>query len=177
METVVFSQGNMEVIFNGTHFYSRVLVDGEYFESQDFNSLERAKKNLGIEPTIKEKNNLIAKFMGMTKGHPSKTELRWEKFWFEKLSSDGNIFESGRRHEYLLFDTEWNWLMQVVEKIEGIVITETDNYFNVTIGSGLYCVVQDDYGEIVEIIASEETKIKTVYTACVEFIEWYNTKN
>lgn len=58
----------------------------------------------------------IAKFMGLSQGHPNKEETRWKDDWFEKLTIDGNVFESGRRHINLLFTKEWNWLMPVVHK-------------------------------------------------------------
>lgn len=122
--------------------------------------------------TIEEKNILIAEFMGWKLGHPELLELRWSNEWFEgrdKKTTKG----------YLHFHTDWNWLMQVVEKIESITadgFDNSDNFFNVTIGCGLYCTIQDAYGEILEIDNCKETKIKTVYSACVEFIQWFNNK-
>lgn len=66
----------------------------------------------------------------------------------------------------LKYDTSWEWLMPVVQKIERIkgvhcVISEVgcDIYF---FGNGIY--------------AREETKIKTVYKAVLEFIEWHESQ-
>lgn len=59
---------------------------------------------------------VFAEFMGMSKGHPDPKETRWKDDWFEQLVVDGNDFESGRRHTYLFFTKEWNWLMPVVHK-------------------------------------------------------------
>lgn len=75
----------------------------------------------------------------------------------------------------LKFHSDWNWLMEVVEKIESISFNKSDIFFNVTIGSGLYCTIQDsNFDGLLEINTTEETRIKTVYNACVEFIKFYN---
>ena len=75
--------------------------------------------------------------------------------------------------ENLMFDFSWDWLMPVVEKIE-LVMLENDNSINVTIGSSLYCTIQDSHMEVIELNTCEPTKILTVYKAVVEFINWYN---
>ena len=63
---------------------------------------------------------------------------------------------------------QWNWLMEVVEKIECCdfifsIHHEVANIFN---------------GECNELTYNEttqaRTKIEAVYNACVEFIKWYN---
>jgi len=59
-------------------------------------------------------NKLIAEFMGF-----QKTDIGWYESndgWFIGLSNSGNTFD-----EYeLSFDTSWDWLMPVVEKISDI---------------------------------------------------------
>ena len=71
------------------------------------------------------------------------------------------------------YDCSWDWLMEVVHHIENIILPETDNCFNVTIGAGLYCVIQDAYGELIEITGDGATKILSVHEACVKFADWY----
>jgi hypothetical protein len=66
MEKVVFSKENDQVIQQNNHFFTGTLQDGEYYESGDFNSLERAKESLGILPSVEDNNKLIAVFMGYT---------------------------------------------------------------------------------------------------------------
>ena len=61
-------------------------------------------------------NKLIAEFMGMRQG--KENEIRWANDWFESLDPNGHIFQSGLRHEHLRFNTSWDWLMPVVDKIE-----------------------------------------------------------
>ena len=113
---------------------------------------------------MKKENKLIAEFMGMSQGKPN--ENRWKNDWFEKLTTDGNEFESGRRHEHLLFDSSWEWLMPVVDKIEEL------EYFVHVLGDG--CIIYD--GECPKIIRTGSRKEAT-YKAVVEFIKWYNENN
>lgn len=73
------------------------------------------------------------------------------------------------------YHESWSWLMPVVEKIESIVFDE-NNSFNVTIGSTIYCVIQDANGECYDMVYDgEESKLLVVYKAVVEFIKWYNS--
>jgi hypothetical protein len=60
----------------------------------------------------------IAKFMGLSKGHPDKNETRWANDWFEQVDVSRDKFSSGYRHERLFFTQSWDWLMAVVCKIE-----------------------------------------------------------
>lgn len=113
-----------------------------------------------------ENNILLAEFLEF-----QKTDLGW--FDNEGVLSEveqDNCFDS------LYFDTDWNWLMAVVDKIESLLF-ENDNSVNVTIGSSCYCVIQDSLGNLLEITKEENSKIASVYKACVEFIQWYNKEN
>ncbi len=149
---IVFEQDNKQVIKEGSKFFTRIFENGESFESGDFNSFERAKDNLGIQPTLEENNKIIAEFMG--------------------LSKNRHLYESpisGKYIEVLKYDTSWNWLMEVVEKIESL----PNGRFKIEIYNNI-CRIYDheEFDEIVEL--SEKTKIEATYNACVEFINWYN---
>jgi len=69
--------------------------------------------------------------------------------------------------ETMKFNYDWNWLMQVVDKIEslGVVVEIRENV----------CYIEttptDYYSEL------EETKIQATYNACVRFVKWYNEQN
>ena len=104
-----------------------------------------------------ENNKLIAEFMGLT------------------IITDGiSLFDTNYK-PLKDYHADWNWLMEVVEKIEYVLpLFPNDNSFNVTIGSTKYCVIQDSNGELVEFIGQEKTRILSVYKAVVEFIKWYN---
>lgn len=97
-------------------------------------------------------NKLIAEFLGYSQPHPDYPDTT---YWYKKDFPPLTI---------LSFDSDWNWLMQVVEKIEslGVVVEIRENvcYIETT--------PNDYYSEL------ETTKIQAVYKACVEFIKWYN---
>ena len=66
----------------------------------------------------------------------------------------------------LKFHSNWNWLMEVVEKIESIGFTfETKkNWARITRkGENIILRWEED-----------KTKIEAVYNACIEFIKYYN---
>lgn len=100
-------------------------------------------------------------------------------------TSFGQVLDIG-----LKFHSDWNWLMLVVEKIEsldlGTKIIETiyddeDEYINASVSFRIEykdCYI-DLYGDmkIYEnwIVCKEcSSKIEATYSACVEFIKWYN---
>jgi len=66
------------------------------------------------------------------------------------------------------FDSEWDYLMPVVEKIEalnyGVRITRTTCFIDSLSAIPEFKVIG----------GFEETKIKAVYNACVGFINWHN---
>ena len=67
----------------------------------------------------------------------------------------------------LKFHSDWNWLMEVVEKIEDY------NY-----GATLF-IIEDERCHVntqngFEVDSVGHTKIESTYNACVEFIKWYN---
>ena len=69
----------------------------------------------------------------------------------------------------LKFHSNWNWLMEVVEKIESI------GYWIEILG-GVHNVCRIGITNNIEdfICLDNETKIEAVYNTCVTFIEWYN---
>ncbi len=69
------------------------------------------------------------------------------------------------------YNTSWDWLMTVIDKIENFIFDENNSY-NVTIGSANYCVIQDSNGNTIEIIKDNgNSKLDTTYQAVVEFIK------
>lgn len=109
------------------------------------------------EQEIKDGNILIANFMGFP---ATREELT--------LSGKRKFKIVDRKLEY---HTSWNWLMDVVEKIEGY-----DDH-RVTIFRRC-CDIEEVYStedSIVEITA-QETKIEATWMAIVKFIKWHNEK-
>ena len=73
----------------------------------------------------------------------------------------------------LEFHSDWNWLMEVVEKIENLSKEGETYMFSITKFSAR---VTYKGSRIVD-LPIDNTKIEAVYNACVEFIKWYNEKN
>ena len=98
-------------------------------------------------------NKLIAEFLGYSQPHPDYPDTT---YWYKKNFTPLTI---------LSFDTDWNWLMEVVEKIESLG-------FEVQIYKKTCFIYK--LGNTLTIGKDSETKIQAVYNACVVFIKWYN---
>ena len=70
----------------------------------------------------------------------------------------------------LKFHSDWNWLMEVVEKIESLSKENETYSFSIT---KISVRVLYKGSRIVD-LPIDTTKIQAVYLACVEFIKWYN---
>lgn len=95
-----------------------------------------------------ENNKLIAEFIG--------TDVTVDMYYLETSKRYVNKND-------LKFHSDWNWLMQVVEKIESL---EDNNHL-------MDCFKQSNKVCGLPIY----TKIDKVYNACIEFIKWYNEQN
>jgi hypothetical protein len=117
-----------------------------------------------------ENNKLIAEFMGfenhlknngVTKVYIDNKEYiqNWECFNKEK-----NVLITPIE---MKFHSDWNWLMEVVEKIESlkVIVEIRENVCYIETSSKNY------YSEL------EDTKLQATYKAVVEFIKWYNQQN
>ena len=97
-----------------------------------------------------------------------KTKQQFENFCVGSIGQEVGVF-TGIKTEYfkyedLKFHSDWNWLMEVVEKIESIKGTQI--FIN-----GISCEIMFKGRENRKNI---NTKIEAVYNACLEFIKWYN---
>jgi hypothetical protein len=120
-----------------------------------------------------ENNKLIAEFMGgLFNKHSNKYGIgNAEYITIGKLN---NVVKAINHYDIidLKYHTDWNWLMEVVEKIESLENTRFDfqiNQYNVRIYD------HENIEFIVEL--NRDTKIEATYNACVEFIKWYNEQN
>ena len=113
---------------------------------------------------IQDGNRLIAEFLGW-KEQKDPTE----RFFGDWFNNYGNRQTEGVKKP-LIFHSDWNWLMLVVEKIE------EDERFDVDILQ---------YGTIIQLNSNEyvidnvakisfDKKIEHTYDAIVKFIKWYN---
>ena len=80
------------------------------------------------------------------------------------------------------YNSNWNWLMEVVEKIESLgyrTLTENECFMITKSKLSSFDVrSKDDYNTIFsdnyEINHYGGSKKENIYNACVEFIKWYN---
>jgi hypothetical protein len=104
-------------------------------------------------------NRLIAEFMNFVESPTT------NKYWTNK-SSEG--FGIGELVD-LQFHSDWNWLMQVVEKIESL-----DGHLHIC-DNAVFVHFPKRIKQCICINGSLKlSKIEAVYNACLEFIEWYN---
>jgi hypothetical protein len=75
------------------------------------------------------------------------------------------------------YDSDWNWLMPVIEKIENIILKD-GSYFQFSI-TNTFCSFTHKNNQNMSIILRSETGAKTKITATYEcvlaFIDYYNS--
>lgn len=109
-----------------------------------------------LDETPKD-NEIIAEFMGFTK---SKSSLgnTWEHP--DKMGVYGGV---GQKFKY---DTSWDWLMPVVEKIKKMQHNPDEMFMGTTIERYLHFIAVTE--------KPITTPIKFLFDEIVEFIKWYN---
>lgn len=116
---------------------------------------------------ITEGNKLMARFLGYEyfplnnpcEKHGSKN-VGWLKPNSYPIIPD---YYLGRSHKSLRFDTDWNWLMRVVNLIESNFSTSISVTKNT-------CIVYVD-GVVVSYSCVEKDKITSVWKACLTYIK------
>lgn len=122
-----------------------------------------------------ESNRLIVDFMGIKSHMYSPDNYGWADQPYYSIHEDTPEKVMKGIVSYVKYDSDWNWLMKVVEKIESIVFSN-DVFYNLNILGGCQVyIVSSNMEELVDI--SGETKLLSVYKACVEFIKWYNNES
>lgn len=118
-----------------------------------------------------EGNKLIAEFMGGIY-HSKLFHIGENQIWLPRH----NMCEQSR----LKYDSSWDWLMPVVEKIEKIVLNNGD-CFQISIGKHKISIIRKDklanpYLKEEIYIPVNGAKIEATWIAVVQFIEWYNNQ-
>ena len=120
---------------------------------------------------IIENNKLIAEFMGVFDKILSTGNIHsWSDAPFYYTTEDTREKVIKNISKYSKYSKDWNWLMQVVEKIENLSKEGETYMFSITKFSAR---VTYKGSRIVD-LPIDNTKIEAVYNACVEFIKWYN---
>jgi len=110
--------------------------------------------------TVEENNILLDNFMGSKGEYISHKDI-----W------GGEVWGSYKPNTY---NSNWNLLMEVVEKIETVTDINSNGCFMVLESIGFNAKFIFDDGTRILKDSKGETKIEAIYNACVEFIKWYN---
>lgn len=93
------------------------------------------------------------------------------KWWFHPQPTPYYRKDAMHLTVGLRYDSDWNWLMPVVEKIESI------NYSSVQIKEGLcHISYHDTNGYWNHKKIDGHPKIISTHKAVIEFIKWYNSQ-
>jgi len=118
------------------------------------------------ESEIITRNKLIAEFMG-----GCYTDV------FHAAPKDIPVFAIyARTVNELKYDSSWDWLMPVVEKIEDTTCHEY-YFYQITIWKNCCKISDGNNGYEINSTFHPESKIKAVWSAVVEFIKWYNKQS
>lgn len=126
-------------------------------------------------------NRLIAEFLGW-----EYTEFRDGGYYFtvpDELCPAPDCLQDDEYNKFfdagLLFNSSWEWLMPVVEKIESLGHDVVIEVYNMNKQCAIF--KKEDGGvhprhanTLPFIMCSETDKRKATYRAVVEFIKWYN---
>jgi hypothetical protein len=107
---------------------------------------------------METENRLIADFIGAVqayKPYVNTDDMEYDMYGVIPTIEDGENEKHYFLPQEMLFDTDWNWLMTVVQKIDelcGIDLHEWDEHINNALCS---------------------KSLTITYNACVEFIKWF----
>jgi len=106
-----------------------------------------------------ENNKLIAEFMGFKINTTTSIDVLYNEKTCEVLDLNK-----------LKYHFDWNWLIEVVEKIEKNYIVDI---------CGKAVSIHENNGEMIVDLCGKNYSNKTeaVYNACVKFIKWHNQQN
>lgn len=114
-------------------------------------------------------NKLILEFLNTDVNNDGTYELA--KFGTIRPNGD---FKTSFTAEQTKFNKDWNWLMEVVDKIESTIDEKNNGFFYVEIYTTL-CIIFNNGNYLNEIVSAEgKTKLEATYKAVVEFINYYN---
>lgn len=117
--------------------------------------------------TVEEGNRLIALFMGAVPFEDGYKASR------EKCSI-AHMIDNALREE-VKFDTSWDWLMPVVEKIENLKDEHGSYLFSFDIGRDWCMIIHNDFTQRpIAVTSLDGDKIGSVFETTVKFINWYN---
>ena len=121
---------------------------------------------------IVDGNRLIAEFMGK--------KLQKGNFWSKMLGYADEFIIINGEPKWSLSDIPYNssydWLMPVVEKIEKLGISTNIHYFaGIKKHSyGMTTITYDSICSEYDLTNYSDSKIEAIYNSVIKFIKWYN---
>lgn len=114
-----------------------------------------------------ENNKLIAEFMGLRPKMESPDVYSYSDMPFFSVRENNPEKVMDAIVKYVKYDKDWNWLIEVVEKIEKNYIVDI---------CGKAVSIHENNGEMIVDLCGKNYSNKTeaVYNACIEFIKWHN---
>lgn len=126
-----------------------------------------------------ENNKLIAEFLGYPKNTYKEAGAKLVDntyVWYLKDVDHYYIDGEWIDEVQLRFDTEWNWIMKAVDKIESF---EDDNRcakYNINIEQSFVEIIDKNTDDTI-VDTDADTKIEATYNAVIEFIKYYNKQD
>tara|TARA_R110000772_G_scaffold209931_4_gene320477 strand:+ start:598 stop:1266 length:669 start_codon:yes stop_codon:yes gene_type:complete len=156
-----------EDVFTLEAFYEMVKETPDLISRADKANMQTASFDDAMkEATQQESNILIAEFMGAVN-----TNNEYEMYGIVEHLADGFDQKHFYEPSQMEYDTSWDWLMPVVEKIESggtFIIFKSANL--------LHIETDGNEGMIVKPIRIEKKSIDAYYKLVVQFIQWYNNQ-
>jgi|LakMenE18May11ns_1017448.scaffolds.fasta_scaffold9792514_3 hypothetical protein len=127
-----------------------------------------------------ENNKIIAEFMGLELEETLSGKFVYARNEFNNPNKENDCQTNFYEANELCFHSDWNWLMEVVDKIESLgYISNQDSRICEGSLKPIYyfrIFIKHYKGQNVG-YSKANTGIEAVYNACVEFIKWYNDEN
>jgi hypothetical protein len=120
----------------------------------------------------KNNNELIAEFMGLHRQEPG--EYNKVSYWKTVEKDKRKRGDFVGYYDSMKYDTSWDWLMPVVQKIEGLYEEDFPPDFVQRL-LAKQPTVDHHYMDVIALPLA--TPINEAYAAVVEFIKWYNSIN
>lgn len=124
---------------------------------------------------IVENNKLIAEFMGFV------ADKSFEVRLVDGINTSYYYYKDDVMYlpEVMEYNCSWDWLMEVVDKIESLPDEENNGAFFFKIYQDSVSIIFSNDNYIIDLInvMGQGNRINNVYQAVVEFIQLYNKAN
>ena len=124
-----------------------------------------------------ENNKLIAEFMGLKPKMESPDVYVFNDMPYFSVRENNPEDVMNAIVKYSKYDSDWSWLMEVVEKIESLPTMKDNGNFFFEIHQDSVTVFNSTRMDIIIEVMGQGSRINNTYQAVIEFIQWYNKQN